>query len=119
MAGASHTTLLDLDPDALACATRGMAANAVLGGFVATEMNWNEAPEEPEALPGPFDVVLACDIFFQPGLLPPLARLLTRLTAPGGTLFAVQPIDSEHRHQATRQEADAVIARIRQTGAWP
>ena len=82
----------------------GTLPSGILGGF---------------AQPG-FDVILSTRPLAAAAMAlgtSPGARLLTCLTAPGGTLFAVQSINSEHRHPATRQEADAVIAEIR--ADWP
>ena len=85
-----------------------MAANGVPASATTTaELDW--LAEEPSSPQEPFDVVLACDVFFQDGCMPPLTQLLSRLTSPGGTLLTAMPVESEYRVQATQAEARRVL----------
>ena len=63
LAGAREVILADRSPLALECAMAGAVANGVGSRCEARTVDWHCASSE-RTLAGPFDVILACDVFY-------------------------------------------------------
>jgi len=63
LAGAREVILADRSPLALECAMAGAVANGVGSRCEARTVDWRCASSE-RTLAGPFDVILACDVFY-------------------------------------------------------
>jgi predicted nicotinamide N-methyase len=119
MAGAAHVELTDYDPHALHCAAKGAEANFPSGSEQGQRcstrgLDWHDERSiiSQVSASGQFDVVCACDVFYEPENLSAISRMLPRLLAPGGALMAAVPIDSEYRPNATRERADKGLATL-------
>jgi predicted nicotinamide N-methyase len=78
------------------------------GVAVATMLvDWREPPAALLAA-GPFDLVMAADVLYEPRNAPPLAALVPRLVAPGGEVLLADP---------RRPDAEALLGALT-AGGW-
>lgn len=98
--GAAAVTFSDHDPLARAA----LAVNARRNGVEAAviDLDWRAPATFP---PGPFDVVVGCDVVYEAGAHEPLLDLLAALLAPGGEAWFADPGRSRLAGFVRRAEA--------------
>jgi predicted nicotinamide N-methyase len=118
-AGASAVVLADRDECALQCALYGAEANGVDSICSTALVDWQD-PELDPSLAGAFDVVLACDCFYDDRSVALVSRVLVQLLRPGGSLLVGLPIDSEYRRasQASHQAATSSLRSLTSSGSF-
>lgn len=83
----AEVVLTDHDPLAVRAA-RAQAAACGVVGVSAADFDWNDLSSAP---PGPFDVILGCDVLYEGGFHGPLLDLFDALLTPGGTAWLADP----------------------------